>query len=215
MNDKNLEIKELFVPKNQNEVILEKEKDFADVLKMFAPGTSIRTSLDDLLRARMGALIVFDNGFLSNIIEKGFVINCKFTTQKLVELAKMDGAIILSRDGKKILSANALLNPNVDLPTSETGTRHKAAERTAKQSKTIVVAVSERKNKISLFYGDISYRLENSSEVLRRATETLHMLEKQKEVFNELLDNLNLLELRKIVSVNDVSLVLQRILLLS
>jgi len=210
MEEKNLEIKELFIPKNQNDVILEKEKDFADVLKMFAPGTSIRTALDDLLRARMGALIVFDNGYLSNIIEKGFKINCKYTSQKLVELAKMDGAIILSRDGKKILSANALLNPNVDISTVETGTRHKAAERTAKQAKTIVIAVSERKNKISLFYRDIGYRLEESSEVLRRTTETLHMLEKQKEIFNELLDSLNLLELRRIVSVNDVSLVLQR-----
>ena len=210
MEDNNLEIKELFVPKNENEVVIEKEKDFADVLKMFAPGTSIRTALDDLLRARMGALMVFDNGYLSNIVEKGFRINCKFTPQKLVELAKMDGAMILSRDGKKILSANALLNPNVDIQTKETGTRHKAGERTAKQAKTIVVAVSERKNKISLYYRDVSYRLENSSEILRRATETLHMLEKQKEVFNELLDNLNLLELRRIVSVNDVSLVLQR-----
>ncbi|OYT36896.1 DNA integrity scanning protein DisA [Candidatus Pacearchaeota archaeon ex4484_71] len=210
MENDNLEIKELFIPKNQNEVVIEKEKDFTDVLKMFAPGTSIRTALDDLLRARMGALIVFDNGYLSPIVEKGFKINCKFTPQKLVELAKMDGAIILSKDGKKILSANTLLNPSVDLSTKETGTRHKAAERTAKQAKTIVIAVSERKNKISLFYGDVNYALENSSEILRRATETLHMLEKQKEVFNELLDNLNLLELRRIVSINDVGLVLQR-----
>ena len=108
------------------------------------------------------------------------------------------------------LSANTLLNPDVRLQTRETGTRHKAAERTAKQAKTIVIAVSERKNKISLFYGDINYGLENSSEILRRATETLQMLEKQKEVFNELLDSLNLLELRRIVSINDVGLVLQR-----
>ena len=210
MEDDNLEIKELFIPKNQNEVVMGKEKDFTDVLKMFAPGTSIRTALDDLLRARMGALMVFDNGYLPNIIENGFKINCKFTPQKLVELAKMDGAIILSKDGKKILSANTLLNPDVRLQTKETGTRHKAAERTAKQAKTIVIAVSERKNKISLFYGDINYGLENSSEILRRATETLQMLEKQKEVFNELLDSLNLLELRRIVSINDVGLVLQR-----
>ncbi|MFA5953002.1 MAG: DNA integrity scanning diadenylate cyclase DisA [Candidatus Pacearchaeota archaeon] len=205
------EIKELFIPKTENEMVIEKEKDFEDILKMFAPGTSMRTALDDLLRARMGALIVFDNGYVSNFIEKGFKIGCKFTPQRLVELAKMDGAIILSRDGKKILSANALLNPSVEISTRETGTRHKAAERTAKQSKTIVIAVSERKNKISLFYGDLRYRLESSSEILRRATETLNMLEKQKEIFSELLDNLNLLELRKIVSVNDVSLVLQRL----
>lgn len=205
------ELKELFIPKKESEPVIDKEKNFEDTLKMFAPGTAMRTALDDLLRARMGALIVFDNGYVSNFIEQGFKIDCKFSPQRLVELAKMDGAIILSKDGKEILSANALLNPSISISTRETGTRHKAAERTAKQAKTMVIAVSERKNKISLFYGDLSYSLENSSEILRRATETLSILEKQKEIFSELLDNLNLLELRRIVSVNDVSLVLQRL----
>lgn len=189
----------------------EKEKDFIDVLKMFAPGTSIRTALNDLLRARMGALIVVDNGKIENIIEKGFRINAKFSPQKLVELSKMDGAIILSNDLKKILHANTLLSPKAGITTKETGIRHKAAERTAKQAQTIVVAVSERRNKISLYYKDTSYELAASSEILRRAAETLQTLEKQKEIFNELIDNLNLLELRRMVTINDVSIVLQRL----
>ena len=79
-----------------------KEKDFVDVLKMFAPGTSIRAALNDLLMARMGALIVIDNGSLEKIIEKGFRVNAKFSPQKLVELSKMDGAIILSKESLKI-----------------------------------------------------------------------------------------------------------------
>lgn len=189
----------------------EKDREFIEVLKMFSPGTMIRSALNDLLRARMGALIVIDNGKISNIVEKSFRINSKFSSQKLVELCKMDGAIIISKDFKKILYANALLFPSQKISTKETGTRHKAGERTAKQGQTIVVAVSERKNKISLYYKDKSYELAASSEILRRAVETLQILEKQKDVFRDSLDNLNLLELKRLVTINDVSAVLQRI----
>ena len=190
---------------------VEREKDFVDVLKMFSPGTLIRSALNDLLRARMGALIVIDNEKLKGLIEGGFRINSKFSSQKLVELCKMDGGIIVSKDLKKILYANTLLTPSQRILTKETGTRHKAAERTAKQAQTIVVAVSERKNKISLYYKDTSYELAASSEILRRAVETLQILEKQKELFNDLVDNLNLLELKRLVTINDVSSVLQRL----
>jgi diadenylate cyclase len=187
------------------------EKDFLDVLRMVAPGTSLRTALDDLLRARMGALIVFDNGNMEQLIEGGFKINAKFSPQKLVELCKMDGAIILSKDGKQILSANTLLVADSSIHTKETGTRHKAAERISKQAKTLVIAVSERKNKISIYYCETHHQLEISSEILRRATETLQILEKQKEVLNELVNNLNFSELKRNVTVKDVSGVLQRI----
>jgi len=210
MEEGNLEKKEV-VKTSPKKAKAKKEKDFVDILKMFAPGTSIRTALNDLLMARMGALIVIDNGELENIVEKGFRVNAKFSPQKLVELSKMDGAIILSKDLKKILYANTLLSPRSGVPTKETGIRHKAADRTAKQAQTIVVAVSERRNKISLYYKDSSYELAASSEILRRATETLQTLEKQKEMFNDLLDELNLLELKRLVTINDVSAVLQRL----
>lgn len=189
----------------------EKERNFIDVLKMLAPGTAIRTGLNDLLRARMGALIVVDNDKLVKIIKTGFRINSKFSSQRMVELAKMDGAIILSKDLKKILYANTLLSPDNNIPTNETGIRHKAAERTAKQAETIVIAVSERRNKISLYVKDIHYEIERSSEILRRAAETLQILEKQREIFNEFLDDLNLLELKRMVTITDVSSVLQRL----
>src|SRR3989344_791862 len=82
------------------------KKEFLDVLKIFSPGTAIRTALDDILRAQMGALIVLEKENLSGILEGGFRINCRFSAQKLVELAKMDGAIVLSEDLKKIICAN-------------------------------------------------------------------------------------------------------------
>lgn len=187
------------------------KKNFMDVLKMVSPGTSLRVGLDDLLRAKMGALIVFENEMTGPLIEGGFGINAKFTSQRLVELAKMDGAIILSNDGKKIISANTLLFPSIEISTKETGTRHKAAERTAKQANTLTIAVSERKNKISVYYGQIHHQLDQSSEVLRRASETLQILEKQRDAYDESLDALNAVELRKIATINDVCLVLQRV----
>ena len=182
-----------------------------ELLKIFSPGTAIRSALDDILNAHMGALIVIDNGEVLEICDGGFRINSKFSSQKLVELAKMDGAIILSDDLRQIIYANTLLSPDVKLSTKETGTRHKAAERTAKHTGAIVVAVSERKNKITIYCRTIRYELENSSEILRRATETLQILEKQKETLNDLLINLNVLEINNIVTISDVCLVLQRI----
>jgi len=213
MESENIEKEGLFMPFVKSTGVEEKvEKDFNDVLKMVAPGTSLREALDDLLRAKMGALIAFDNGELgAGIVEGGFKIGTKFSSQKLVELSKMDGAIVLSKDAKEILFANTLLVPDISIFTKETGTRHKAAERIAKQTKTIIIAVSERKNKISLYYGNTSYQLQQSSEILRRASETLQILEKQRDVFDDLLDNLNNLELQKTSSIKDVCLVLQRV----
>lgn len=197
---------DLFVLKKENS----EGKDFLDVLKMIAPGTSLRTAIDDLLRAGMGALIVIDNGKISNVYERGFKIYSKFSSQKLIELAKMDGAIILSRNAKKILHANATLHPDQSIPSKETGTRHKSGERTSKQTGAVVITISERKNKITIFYGDLKHELRDSAEILRRATENLQILEKQRESFNEALANLNLLEFKRMVTMKDVSIVIQK-----
>lgn len=185
------------------------EVDIVDVLKILSPGTAIRTAIDDILRAEMGALIVVDKEGVSTIVEGGFRLNCKFSSQKIVELAKMDGAIILSSDLKKINYANVLLAPSAKVPTRETGTRHKAAERAAKQFGTIVIAISERRNKITLYFKDEAYFLEDTSEILRRAAETLQILEKQKEVFDDLLSHLNILEITSLTTISDVCSVLQ------
>ncbi len=191
------------------ESVLDGKQDFLEILRIFAPGTAIRTALDDILRAQMGALIVVEKEGLQEIIEGGFKINCRFSAQRLVELAKMDGAIILSSDLKKILYTNTLLSPSAKVKTKETGTRHKAAERTAKQLGTIVIAVSERRNKITIYFQDQSYHLQQTSEVLRRAAETLQILEKQKEIFDDLISHLNVLEITNLTTTSDVCSVLQ------
>jgi len=206
------EVKELATSEqiSVKEISQEREKDFLEILKLFAPGTSLRSALDDLLNAGMGALIVVDNEATNNVIEKGFKINSRFSSQRLVELAKMDGAIILSGDMTKILYANALLFPDIKVKTRETGTRHKAAERTAKQTGALVIAVSERKNKVTIYYGNLRHELKRSSEILRRAAETLQILEKQREVYNGIISNLNLLEIENLVTPSDLCDILQR-----
>jgi len=188
-----------------------KKLSFMEVIGKLSPGKSLRIALDDILEGKTGALIVVDCPELRDIMDGGFRINAGFTNQRLAELAKMDGAIVLSADMKKILFANVLLVPDSKIQTNETGTRHKAAERTAKQTGTIVIAVSERRNKIALFYEEKKYILEDSENLLRKATETLNILEKQREIFEELMKNLNILEITNLVSVGDVCNLLQRI----
>jgi len=187
-----------------------KELTKLDILKRLSPGTGLREGLDDVLRGKHGALVVIGNPAVANIFEGGFRVNCKFNSKRLAELAKMDGAIILSEDFKKILYANTLLVPNRSLSTIETGTRHQAAERTAKQIGGLVIAVSERREKITVYYKNSKFSLQSSEELLRRATETLQILEKQREVFDELISNLNVLEVTSLVSIADVCSILQR-----
>lgn len=191
----------------------EKEKLLTklDILKKLSAGTGLREALNDIVKGEMGGLIVVNNPRAYNVFKGGFYVNCKFTSKRLTELAKMDGAIVLSDDFKKILYANTLLVPNIEYASSETGTRHQAAERTAKQINGLVIAVSERKGVITIYYGNSRYVLQDTQELLIRATEALQILDKQRDVFNELITNLNVLEVTSLVSVNDVCNVIERL----
>ena len=126
-----------------------KEDPIADILKKIAPGTTIREGLDSILKAKTGALLLLTDsqGVIDEIVDGGFSINEEYTSAKLYELAKMDGAIVLSGDMKKILFANAQLIPSYQIITSETGTRHRTAERTAKQTGELVISISQRRNR--------------------------------------------------------------------
>lgn len=190
----------------------EKEKNFMDYIKLVSPGTPLRTVIDDLVRSSLGGIIIFDSPELqqNNIIEGGFRINCRFTAQKLFELCKMDGAIIVSPDLKRILFANVLINPDNSIHTMETGTKHKASERTAKQAHTFVIAVSERRKKTTLYYNSSRYYLKSTEELTRNISSNLQVLEKQREQFDEQISALNILEMSEMVSISDVCKVVQR-----
>ena len=120
-----------------------------------APGTALREGLDRILSSGMGALIVIGDGpQVLNICSGGFLLDGAFSPQRLSELAKMDGAIILSPDASRIARANVHLVPNPNTPTSETGTRHRTAERVARSIDVPVISVSERMTAIAVYVGE-------------------------------------------------------------
>ncbi len=202
------EVQETIIQNQNNGKVAEEE--LFNVLKMVAPGTNLRTALDGASKSGRGALIVIENEHLVQLLDGGFRVNCRFTPQKLVELTKMDGAMILSKDIKRIIHANALLTPDSKIKSSETGTRHKAAERTAKQTGCLVIAISEKKHDITLYYKNIRHHLKNTDEILRKANEHIQLIEKQRELFDVNIDKLNKLELRNYPSLHQALLVIQK-----
>lgn len=186
------------------------DEEFLNVIRSIAPGTSIRTAIDGILNAGKGALITLENEWVYPLVDGGFRLNAKFTPQKMVELSKMDGGIILSNDMKRIVSANVLLTPDSKIPSAETGTRHKAAERTAKQAATLVIAISERRNEVTIFYKDKRYHLSQSDELLRKANEQIQMLEKQRELFDRAVKKLTSFELRDYTSIEQAIHTIQK-----
>ena len=162
-----------------------KDLSITDVLKLIAPGTPIRDGLENILKAKTGALIVIgDSKEVLEIVDGGFSLDVDYTSSRLYELAKMDGAIILSGDFKKILYANTQLIPSSDITTTETGTRHRTAERTAKQTGEIVISISQRRNIITIFKGYERYVLEDTAKVISKANQALQTVEKYKKVFD-------------------------------
>lgn len=201
------EFQEKIIPLYDEEV---KEEELSSIIKLVSPGTALRTALDGALKTGKGAMIAVENDNLLPLMDGGFEIHCRFTPQKLVELSKMDGAIILSKDMKKINYANVTLAPSPKIETLETGTRHKAAERTAKQTSGLVIAISERKQEISLFYKDIKYPIKSTDELLRKANEHTQILEKQRETFDKAIKKLNHLELQNHASIEQAVNAIQR-----
>ena len=188
------------------------ENAITDILKLIAPGTPIRDGLENILRAKTGALLLItdNNDIIKEIVDGGFTINEDYTSSKLYELAKMDGAIVLSGDLKKILFANAQLIPSREIETMETGTRHRTAERTAKQTGELVISISQRRNIITIFKGNDRYILEDTNAVLNKANQGVQTLEKYKKVFDNKLNILNEYEFNDIVTLQNVILAIQR-----
>ena len=189
-----------------------KEDSITEILKLIAPGTPIRDGLENILRARTGALLLITDSeeVLNEVVDGGFFINEDYTSSKLYELAKMDGAIVLSGDLKKILYANAQLIPSHEIVTLETGTRHRTAERTAKQTGELVISISQRRSIITVFKGNDRYILEDTDSVLSKANQAIQTLEKYKKVFDNKLNILNEYEFNDIVTLENVIVAIQR-----
>lgn len=184
----------------------------SDLLRLVAPGTPFREGLENVLRAKTGALIVV--GYtpeVMEIVDGGFSINCDFTPSNLYELAKMDGAIILSEDVQRILYANTQLIPDSSIPSSETGIRHRTAERVARQTGRLVVSISQRRNVITLYQGNLRYALKDIGVILTKANQAIQTLEKYKVVLDQAFTNLSASEFEEMVTLHDVVNVIQRV----
>jgi diadenylate cyclase len=182
-----------------------------DALAAVAPGTPLREGLDRILQASMGALVVVGDGpEVLNICSGGFLLDAAFSPQRMSELAKMDGAIILASDASRIARANVHLVPNPNVPTSETGTRHRTAERVARSIAVPVVSVSEDQAVIAVYVNGDKHPLEPIPRLLNRANQALSTLERYKNRLDAVAGALSALETEDLVTVRDVVSVLQR-----
>ncbi|HOJ92171.1 MAG TPA: DNA integrity scanning diadenylate cyclase DisA [Dictyoglomaceae bacterium] len=187
------------------------KKFTVQALKVVAPGTLLRESLEQIVKAKTGALIVIcDIDKLKPIMNGGFPLDIEFTPNRLYELSKMDGAMILSKDCKRILFANVILLPDPNIQSMETGARHATAERVAKQIGCLVISVSQRKDTITLFQNDWKYVLRDVEEILTKASQALQTMERYRNIYDNLLQRLNSLELENQVNLYEVLLFLHR-----
>ncbi len=181
-------------------------------LAAVAPGTELRDGLERILRGRTGALIVLGyDDVVDRVCTGGFALDVEFSATRLRELAKMDGAIVTDRDCTRLLRAAVQLVPDSSIETSESGTRHRTAERVAKQTGYPVVSVSQSMRIVALYVAGRRYVLEGSDAILAKANQALATLERYKSRLDEVTGTLSALEIEDLVTVRDVSIVVQRL----
>src|SRR4051794_31522851 len=180
-------------------------------LEMVAPGTAVREGLDNIVQARTGALIcIGESEELSFLLSGGVKLDVDYTPALLYQLAKMDGAIILSANSTKILWANVQLMPDPTIMSMETGTRHRTAERVSKQTDALVIAISQGRGVVSLYLDGAKYILEDIPVVLAKANQALAPLDKSRSRLDQVSTRLTALEFEGGVTLHDVLTVLQR-----
>jgi diadenylate cyclase len=180
-------------------------------IEKIAPGTPLRQAVDDVIRSHEGALIVIgDPQELAFLYSGGLKLDAPFRPQLLYELAKMDGAIIVDAAIKRLAWANVQLMPDPTIPSDETGTRHRTAERVAKQTGALVVSVSQQRETVTVFVGPARYQLDPVADVLAKTNQALGTLETYRQRLEQVLTRLTALEFQNAVVLDDVLVTLQR-----
>jgi len=176
-----------------------------------APGTELRAAIDDIIRSSEGALIVIgEPNELAFLFSGGIKLDVPFRSQLLYELAKMDGAIIVNSQVTKISYANVQLMPDPTIPSAETGTRHRTAERVAKQTEALVISISQQRETVTVFVGHSRYQLELIADVLAKTNQALSTLETYRARLEQVVTRLTALEFQNAVMLDDVLVTLQR-----
>jgi len=182
-----------------------------EAIAKVAPGTELRQAVDDVIRSHEGALIVIgDPQELAFLYSGGLKLDAPFRPQLLYELAKMDGAIVVDTAVKKLAWANVQLMPDSTIPSDETGTRHRTAERVAKQTGALVVSVSQQRETVTVFVGPARYQLDPVADVLAKTNQALATLETYRQRLEQVLTRLTALEFQNAVVLDDVLVTLQR-----
>ncbi|WP_324275877.1 DNA integrity scanning diadenylate cyclase DisA [Blastococcus brunescens] len=183
-----------------------------ELLGRIAPGTALRDGLERILAGRTGALIVLGyDRVVESLCTGGFALDVALSATRLRELAKMDGAVIVSYDGTRIVRAGVHLMPDPTIPTEESGTRHRTAERVALQTGFPVISVSQSMHIISVYVAARRYTLEHPTTILARANQALAALERYKLRLDEVASTLSALEIEDLVTVRDAMSVSQRL----
>ncbi len=181
-------------------------------LAAVAPGTALRDGLERILRGNTGALIVLGHDkAVQGLCTGGFELDVEFSATRLRELSKMDGGVVVTADLGKIVRAGVQLVPDPNIPTEETGTRHRTAERVAKQTGNTVISVSQSMRIIALYVDGRRYVLDDSASILSRANQALATLERYKLRLDEVAGTLSALEIEDLVTVRDAMAVSQRL----
>jgi diadenylate cyclase len=192
-------------------VPIDREGPLRATLALVAPGTALRDGLERILRGRTGALIVLGHDkAVEGLCTGGFPLDVEFSSTRLRELCKMDGAVVLSSDGTRIVRAAVHLMPDSAIPTEESGTRHRTAERVARSLDVPVISVSEDMGLINVYVGPGKHTLEEIPRLLVRGNQALQTLERYKVRLDDSATSLTALEVEDLVTLRDVAGMLQR-----
>ncbi|GAB48558.1 DNA integrity scanning diadenylate cyclase DisA [Mobilicoccus pelagius] len=188
------------------------DEELRQALAAVAPGTELRDGIERILRGRTGALIILGHDkVIETIATGGFPLDIGFSATRLRELAKMDGAVVVDKDVTRILRAATQLLPDASIETSESGTRHRTAERVSTQSGFPVVSVSQSMQIAALYLNGRRHVLENAATIISKGNQALQTLERYKNRLDEVMGTLSALEVEDLVTIRDVAAVLQRL----
>ncbi|HIZ45492.1 MAG TPA: DNA integrity scanning diadenylate cyclase DisA [Candidatus Olsenella pullistercoris] len=183
-----------------------REQRFSEAIRRTAPGTPLRVALDMIIDGHLGALIcVGDTDAVLAAGDDGFKLDVSFTANRLFELCKMDGAVVVDRDLTKILRANYHLNPDPSLPTSETGTRHRTAARMSLLTKATVISVSSRRSVVNVYVDGKGYELKSVSDLLATVNQLTVAMQSTRSQLDRKLLRLTSLELDNVVTLGDLT----------
>jgi diadenylate cyclase len=189
---------------NQYQEMDTKRQEFLTMISLVAPGTPLRQGINYIVQAQSGALIIIGNIEDKSLFEIGFTEDTNYTPHKLYELAKMDGAIIMDSDISIIKYSNTHLHPHTKIASLETGARHRVAERFAIQTGAISIAISQKRNTVTIYFKKNKYILRNLPEIMSACAQALQTFDNYKNGVKKLMDELTIREFRDTVQFLDL-----------